>query len=137
MLNKYELLILCIFLFGFLQLNKQRLEQSCKNFKRQISPWCSLEKFSREKTRQKIKYKIYTSVLIPYKWLTKCYARNLFSECLQKKTYEQVVSRAPVPNSSLPWHSELEKVSPFGQKQLCTREQGTGLGKQNGASKIL
>ena len=32
---------------------------------------------------------------------------------------------------------DLEKVDHFGQKQLCTRVQGTGLGKQNGASTIL
>lgn len=27
---------------------------------------------------------------------------------------------------------KLEKVDPFGQKQLCTRAQGAGLGKQKG-----
>lgn len=53
---------------------------------------------------------------------------DIFSqtEWLQEKTNVQVVFRALVPEGGLPWHFELEKVDLFGQKQLSTREQGTG-----------
>lgn len=52
LLTKYELLILCIFLLGFFNLTETR--GKFQEFKKiQISPWCLLGKFSREKTGDK------------------------------------------------------------------------------------
>lgn len=86
--------------------------------------------------KQKMKYKIYTSILIPYKWLTKWYAGYLFSDRMSPEKDQWGSSfQGPTtwrwPTTAL---SVRKKWIPLGRSS-CAPGEGTGLGKQKRASK--